>query len=337
MSTPIIQPTPPPPRRGGLDLFDKEDSRFREYRQKWKEWPESFTVGEFPLFLDIEVTSVCNLKCPFCATTYHSDEIEKGFISSKIVKKIIDEGADNGLYGVKFNYRGEPLLHPDIHKFVKYAKNKGLIDVYFNTNALRLTEDIAVKLIDSGLDRISISIEGYTKETYEKNRVGSDFETVLRNVQKLKELKDRLGVEYPLVRIQTVLLPELIDYLAKYKNFWLSWADEVAYLDYKEMKARKKGIAYPWACPQLWQRMQVWWDGTLLPCNHDDEARLLQGNIHKMSIKEGWNSEFLNSVRQKHKEGLAHLLEACDGCYLRDSEIKKLMQEKEDDSGLADR
>ncbi len=312
--------------------MDKEDSRFIEYRRRWKEWPETFTVGEFPLFLDIEVTSVCNLKCPFCATTYRSREIEKGFITFEIVKKVIDEGKDNGLYGVKFNYRGEPLLHPDIHKFVKYAKEKGLIDVYFNTNAIRLTESIALRLIDSGLDRISISIEGYTKDVYEGKRVGSEFDTVLRNVQKLKELKERLGVSQPKVRIQTVQLPELIDHLEEYKDFWLPLADEVAYLDYKEMKARKKGIVYPWACPQLWQRMQVWWDGTILPCNHDDKARFFLGNVNEISIKEGWNSEFLNSVRQKHKEGLAHLQEACDGCYLRDSEIKKLIKEEEDDS-----
>ncbi len=311
---------------GGVDLLDKEDTHFREYRRKWKEWPESFTVGEFPLFLDIEVTSVCNLKCPFCATTYRNHEIDKGFVSFDIVRKVIDEGADNELYGVKFNYRGEPLLHPRIHDFVKYAKDKGLVDVYFNTNALKLTEAMALKLIKSGLDRISISIEGYARNVYEKYRVGADFDTVLTNVQRLKELKARLGVRHPLVRIQTVLLPELIDHMEDYRNFWLPWADEVAYLDYKEMKARKKGIAYPWACPQLWQRMQFWWDGTLLPCNHDDEARLSLGNVKEISTREGWNSEFLNSVRQKHKTGLAHLLEACDGCYLRDSEIRKLIK-----------
>lgn len=54
---------------GGADLLDKENTHFREYRRKWKDWPESFTVGEFPLFIDIEVTSVCDLKCRFCVIT----------------------------------------------------------------------------------------------------------------------------------------------------------------------------------------------------------------------------------------------------------------------------
>ena len=313
---------------GGESLFEREDERFREYRRRWKEWPETFTVGEFPLFLDVEVTSVCDLRCPYCATTYRAQKIKKGFITFEMVKKVIDEGSDNGLCGVKFNYRGEPLLHPRLHEFVGYAKKKGLIDVYFNTNALKLTEDIALKLIDGGLDRISISIEGYTKEVYERNRVGSSFDKVLSNVRKLKEIKSRLGVTHPKVRIQTVLLPELTGHLAEYKKLWLNGADEGAYLDYKEMKERRKGIAYPWACPQLWQRMLIWWDGTVVPCNHDDDAKLRLGNVNEVSIKEKWNSSFLNSVREKHKRGLAHELEACDGCYLRDSEISKQLKTK---------
>lgn len=310
----------------GQDLFDLyKDERYQSYRKKWKEWPENFYAGEFPLFLDIESTSVCNLRCHFCSTTYNNSRIKKGFIDFRLVKKIIDEGADNNLYGVKFNYRGEPLLHPDIDKFVRYAKDKGLIDVYFNTNALRLTVEMAARLIDSGLDRISISIEGFTKETYEKNRVGSNFDTVLRNIEDLNELKEKMGVSHPKIRIQTVLLPETRQTLDEFAAFWGKLSDEIAYLDYKEMKGRKKGVKHDWACPQLWQRMQIWWDGTLVPCNHDDNQKLYLGNVYDVSIKEMWQSGFLNDLRQRHRDGKAHELEACDGCYLRDSEIKKLM------------
>jgi radical SAM protein with 4Fe4S-binding SPASM domain len=272
------------------------------------------------------VTSICNLKCPFCATTYRDKLINKGFISFDTVRKIIDEGADNGLYGVKFNYRGEPLLHKEICKFVAYAKHKGLIDVYFNTNAMLLDADMAKNLIESGLDRMSVSIEGFTKEIYERYRVGANFEKVLSNIINLQDEKKRKGVSHPKVRVQTVLLDEIKGNLEEYKKFWSKIADEVAYLDYKEMKERKKGLCFPWACPQIWQRMQVWWDGTIVPCNHDDNAGLKLGNISDMTIKQAWHSDFLDTVRQKHQDGLAHELESCDGCYLRDSEINKLIK-----------
>ncbi|MFC1624225.1 radical SAM/SPASM domain-containing protein [Candidatus Omnitrophota bacterium] len=308
------------------DRLEKDDLKYREYRKRWKEWPENFYVGGFPLFIDIEVTSICNLKCPFCSTTYRDKFIEKGFISFDLVKKIIDEGADNGLYGVKFNYRGEPLLHKDIYKFVSYAKKKGLIDVYFNTNAMLLDRDTARGLIEAGLDRISISVEGFTKEVYERHRVGANFEKVLSNIINLQDEKKRKGVSHPKVRVQTVLLDEIKDTLEEYKKFWSEVADEVAYLDYKEMKERKKGLKFLWACPQIWQRMQVWWDGTIVPCNHDDAAGLRLGSISDMTIKQAWHSDFLGTVRQKHRDGLAHEIKSCDGCYLRDSEINKLMR-----------
>jgi radical SAM protein with 4Fe4S-binding SPASM domain len=314
----------------GEDLFRKEDPGFMEYRRKWKEWPETFSAGAFPLFLDVEVTSACNLKCPFCATTFRGSEIKKGFISETLARKIIDEGADSGLYGVKFNIRGEPLLHPRIHELVRYAKYRGLIDVYFNTNAMLLTEDASRRLIDAGLDRISVSFEGYTKEAYETNRVGAVFETVIANVEHMQSLKAKLGVGHPRVRVQTVMLPEFENTFEEYKSFWSALADEVGYLDYKDMKDKKKGRRYPWACPQIWQRMAVWWDGTLMPCNHDDDGRLALGNLNEITVKSGWNSPGLLALREAHKSGRAHEYEACDGCYLRDSETAKLMGKEGD-------
>ena len=308
----------------GKNLFEKKDKNFEEYRRKWKEWPESFHAGQFPLFIDIEVTSACNLKCPFCATTFRVNDIKKGLMAFDTVKKIIDEGAENSLYGVKFSIRGEPLLHPKIHEFVRYGKEKGLIDVYFNTNAVLLTEDVSRKLIDSGLDRLSISIEGYTKEVFEKYRVGAEFETVLSNIENMQSLKKRLGVQHPKIRVQTVMLPDIKPIFEDYKKFWSQRADEVGFLDCKEMKNKKTGLKYLWACPQIWQRMAIWWDGTILPCNHDDDGLLALGNVADVSIKETWHSNKLSNIRNIHKKGVAHKIKACDGCYLRDSEILKL-------------
>ena len=304
----------------GENLFKKKDKRFIKYRKKWEEWPVIYNIEDFPLFIDIEVTNKCNLKCPFCSTTISGNKNKKGFIFKKYVERIIDEGSDNGLYGVKFNIRGEPLLHSEISYFVKYAKKKGLIDVYFNTNALLLTEEMSNKLIEAGLDRISISFEGYTKEIYESNRVGSNYEKVLNNIEKLQFIKSKLNVKYPRVRIQTIKMDNVFS-IEKYKSFWKDKVDEVAFLDYKDMGIKNKGIVSSWSCPQLWQRMSVLWDGTIFPCNHDDECLISLGNIDDISIKECWNSNKLEYLRKMHKNKLAHKIEACDGCFLRNSLI----------------
>jgi radical SAM protein with 4Fe4S-binding SPASM domain len=211
---------------------------------------------------------------------------------------------------------------------VAYAKDAGIMDVYFNTNALFLDDPTIHNLIDAGLDRISISFEGYTKEVYEKYRVGSNFETVVKNIENLMAIKKELGAQKPLVRIQTVLVPELIDTKDKYAEFWSGRADEVAYLDMKNEEGNPdhRGLVYDWGCHMLWQRMTITWEGTILPCVHDIFEWMAFKKIGDGgSIREAWNSVQENNYRKIHRMGKAHEIPACDRCPLRESEIRKLM------------
>ena len=319
----------------GRSLFASENPAFQDYRKRWKEQPLNFYPGDFPLFIDIEVTNACNLLCSFCATTNLGLDMKRGFIPEELVYKILDEGKDNGLCGVKFNDRGEPLLHPGLTDFVKYAKGAGLIDVYFNTNAMLLTEDKIEKVIDSGMDRISISIEGFSPDFYEKYRINGKFDVLLKNVRNLWAIRSKKKAKNPLIRIQSVLLPEiqknLSGYMSKYSAFWSPYADEISVIEYKNESypaIREKGFAYAWACHQPWQRMVVWCDGTILPCNEDNTGALSLGNIRSTSIKSAWNSRAMERLRERHKGLEAHLLAACDGCFLRDAQINKLMEEE---------
>ena len=102
-----------------------------------------------------------------------------------LCKDIISEASSKGIFAVKFNLRGEPLLNKDLSKMVKFAKDKGIIDVFFNTNALLLNEGLSYQLIEAGLDRIIISFEGFDKTTYESYRRGSNFGRLGGNCQSL--------------------------------------------------------------------------------------------------------------------------------------------------------
>lgn len=310
---------------GGKSVVERDDQQYRDYRKKWKDWPENFFAGEFPLHLDVEPTNTCNLRCPFCATTHN--KYNRGFMKEKIWKKVIIEGGKNELSSMKFTYRGEPLLHKDLPRMVRYAKECGVLDVYFNTNAVLLNEDMIRKLIDAGLDRISISFEGFEKSTYEKYRVGSDFDLVVGNIIRLKDIKKELGLSKPLVRIQTVLTPEIVGKEKEYTQFWSKHVDEVSYLDMKDEKGNPdhRGIIHDWACHMLWQRICIAWDGTILPCVHDIYCGMKFGNVENMTIKEAWNSEQEIKFRDLHKTGQAHQIPACDRCPLRANEITKLM------------
>jgi len=312
----------------------RQDKAFLKYRERWHEYPTNFIVSEFPMHLDIETTNACNLRCPFCATTFKNwGPYKKGFLDFALFERIIDEGIDNGLCSVKLSFRGEPLLHPDIAKMISYAKKRGIIDIYFNTNATLLDKDRINQLIDSGLDRISISFEGINKEIYEKYRVGAEYEAVVGNIKRLRHIRDNKKSIYPQIRIQTILYPELKEEFSIYVKFWQEFADEVAYLDTRHEKPddEHKGLIADWACPFLWQRMAILWDGTLLPClmhGIDDFSFMSLGNVKEVHIKEMWRAEKISEYRQLHQSGQAHKLEACERCSYRAMELEKLNIEK---------
>lgn len=313
-------------------VFDarSQDPAFRTYRRRWTEDPKTFTVGAFPIHLDIESTGVCNLRCPFCATTTDTwGPTQAGYMKMDLYRRIIDEGAAEGLCSIKLSFRGEPTLHQQLPEMVAYAKQKGILDVYFNTNATMLTDKVIHKLIDAGLDRISISIEGITKEVYEANRVGAKFEKVQDRVRAMKAIRDQRGLGRPQIRFQTVLLPELRDSFQEYVRFWQPFADEIAYLDPRREGPQDdhRGLVGDWVCPFLWQRMTILWEGTLLPClmhGVADFSLLAYGNVKDMRIKDAWNSERARRYRELHRAGQAHALEACDRCSFRAMELEKL-------------
>ncbi len=307
----------------GTSVVDRNDPRYKGYRRKWNEWPETYSPGDFPLHLDIEGTNLCNLKCTFCENTYN--RYRYGKMSRRVWEAIVKEAGENNLYSLKFTLRGEPLLHEDLPRMVGEAKEAGILDVYFNTNAVLLTPDVSRRLIEAGLDRISISFEGIDKEVYEKYRIGARFKTVVDNIRQFRKIRDEISGKKPFIRIQTVMVPEMIGREREYADFWLAIADEVAYLDIRDEEENPDhtGTVSSWACPQIWQRMAVTWDGNILPCVQDIFEKMSLGNVQETSIAEAWNGIQEQHYRSLHRQGRAHEILSCDRCPFRENEISK--------------
>ncbi len=306
---------------GGTSAPERQSEEYMEYRRCWTEYPSNFVLRDFPIHLDIEITSRCNLSCPFCDRQPLLAKKELGDIELGLYKKIVDEARDNKLWGLKLSYRGEPLLHKDVVEMVAYAKKNRILDVYFNTNGMLLNERICKRLIDAGLDRISISIEGTEASAYEKMRIGGKFDAVIRNIDMLMELKKKMNVSHPKVRVQSVNYAGFD--MDEYRRFWLRHSDEVAMLDFTDMTNRKKGLSHGWACPQLWQRMTIHWDGPILPCNNDYDCLLVVGNVKDRTVRECWHDKGLAAIRSLHREGRSCEVKACDGCPWRAAQIQK--------------
>ena len=286
----------------------------------------NFIVESFPIHLDIEATNRCNLKCIFCDKLPYLSPDEFGDIEYGLFTRIIDEGSDRGLCSIKLSYRGEPLLHRKLPDMIAYARNKGILDIYFNTNGMLLNEAKSRALIEAGLMRISISIEGTDKAAFEKARIGARFDQIKRNAELLLNLRETMKVDFPKVRIQTVALPG-ID-LEKYGSYWSPYCDETAAIDYKKAEKRNETLVAPdWACPQLWQRMTIEWDGRIMPCNNDDYRTLSPGNVNDRTVFDCWHDPVVKIARELHMAGRSHEVKSCNGCPWRTTQVLKMIQQ----------
>lgn len=308
----------------GSNQPDNASKEYLEYREAWQQYPKKFHLREIPLHLDIEASSLCNLRCTFCDKLPLLQKNQLGNLSFDTFKKIMDQfSPESGkrLWGLKLSYRGEPLINKDVPQMVKYAKERGVLDIYFNTNGMLLTEEMSRELILAHLDRISISIDGTNAEEYESVRIGAKLDTVLKNIQTLKRLREEYQVTYPKIRIQTVKLENLD--LEKYVKCWSEYADEVAAIDFKDESCRNTELRGDWACPQLWQRMTIEWDGTIFGCNNDDLRGICLGNVNERSIYDCWHDEKLMKVRELHMQGKSYEVDDCNGCPWRTAQMKK--------------
>lgn len=151
-----------------------KSERYNEYRKKWADNPANYIDEGYPINLDIEASMACNLRCPMCPRTVRINEKDKKLRESAhfdfaLYKRLIDEAAEIGVYAVKLNWLGEPLMNPRIVDMVKYAKDRGIEDVLMNTNAVLLTEEMSRNLIAAGIDKLFFSFDSPYKDNYEKN------------------------------------------------------------------------------------------------------------------------------------------------------------------------
>src|SRR5262249_5270296 len=152
----------------------------------------------------VDVTNSCNLRCPVCPVTFAMHR-PRGLMPLKTFMGIVDDfsavAAKPAMY---FNFSGEPTLNKALPEMIAYASEHGH-ETFVSTNATRLSGELIERLIRSGLSRINLCIDGFSKEAQESYRVGSNFEAVKANIERFLSIRARLGVKKPLTVLQTLL------------------------------------------------------------------------------------------------------------------------------------
>lgn len=272
-----------------------------------------------PTSISIEPTTSCNLRCPECPSGLRSFTRPTGMLEPALFKQVIDE-----LYGslsyLTFYFQGEPYLNPNFLELVQYASQKKIYTAT-STNAHFLNDEMAKRTIQSGLDRLIISIDGTTQETYQAYRVGGKLDKVIEGARNIVRWKKELKSITPFVVFQFLVVKpnehqiEEVHKLAEeigVDHVALKTAQIYDYengskliptLDQYSRYQRNSDNTYSIKneltnnCWKMWQSCVITWDGKVVPCCFDKDAQYVMGDLREQSFKEIWQSDKYNNFR----------------------------------------
>ncbi len=274
---------------------------------------------DYPPYLLVEPVSTCNLRCPFCFQTdkTFTKKPFMGTMKLELFKKIIDQANDLGVGAITIASRGEPTLHKDLGEMLKYTKNKeNIFEIKLNTNATKLTEELCYQIFESEVNQVIVSADHYEKKTFEELRKNSNFETIVQNVNMLFEIRKKFKNPLTEIRISGVDFYKSTDKQVFY-DFWIKMSDQVTIGDAHERWDTYNNEIHPEIndpCQNLWDRMYVWFDGKVNPCDADYKSYLSYGNVNEFSIKELWNNKIIKNTRDMHLTKQRCDIDPCNKC-----------------------
>ena len=285
------------------------------YRRAKRSGQPQMPPNVMPTSLSIEPTTSCNLRCPECPSGLRSFTRPTGMLNVDHACQWIDELAPWLTY-VNLYFQGEPLLHPKLDQLMAQCHRHGIYSST-STNAHHLTEAKCQALIDAGLSRLIVSIDGLTQETYASYRVGGTLSKVMEGTRNMVEAKRQRGRGPHLVWQFLVVGPnehELPDLLEAASACGVDEVEiKTAQLDdpqdghplLTEAAAHRRydrdPITGQWtlrnaledACWRMWQGAVLTWDGRVVPCCFDKDAHHVMGQLGDQSMAEIWhNAEY---------------------------------------------
>ncbi len=298
-------------------------------------WTKKAVQWGYPISVSFEPTTSCNLRCPECPSGLRAFTRPTGMLNQDFFEKTMDELSKELLYLI-FYFQGEPYLNTGFLDMVKYASGKGIYTAT-STNAHYLTEANARKTVESGLDRLIISIDGTTQDTYQQYRIGGNLEKVIAGAKNIVKWKRELKSKTPFIFFQFLVVKpnehqiEDIKKLAKEIG-----VDQVRFktaqvYDYehgnrlipetdKFSRYRKKADgSYEIKnklsnhCWRLWHDPVITWDGLVVPCCFDKDAQHKLGDLKTSSFRELWHNDQYNHFRSQILQSRKNI-DICANC-----------------------
>ncbi|KMT22633.1 radical SAM/SPASM domain-containing protein [Clostridium cylindrosporum] len=288
-----------------------------------------FLVQIFPVYN-------CNFRCNYCLHALprnkHGYISDKVFMDINMYKKCIDDMSNfkNKLKMLRFAGIGEPLLHKEISEMIRYAKRKNVADsTDIVTNGALLNPDLSLSLIDAGLDKLRISIQGVSAESYSSvSNVKINFDKLVENIKFFYENRGRTNVYIKIIDCAFNNETEEQKFFDIFGGICDTIAIEhltptVKEINYEKLSKGKKldmtqsgnSIMDSNICPQPFYMMQVNPDGAVVPCCSMTYPKTL-GNVTEQCIESIWNDDEFNNFRRQLLNGVQEAGSTCSQCSL---------------------
>ena len=276
-------------------------------------------MRHLPTFVSVEPANFCQLSCPECPVGNNSVSRQKSVLSLEHFRLILEQ-VKSSVHTMQFYFQGEPLLNKELPEMIKAASDEGMYTIV-STNVLAMTPLLAEKLMQAGLSRIIVSIDGMAEESYGAYRKGGNLHKALDGLMYLRQAKDQTGSRTHIELQSLMLRSNEHEWNAMKRQYKVMGADSLTLKTaqlydyqnghplmpsntrYSRYQLGKDGLYHPkhqpkHSCRRLWTGCVITVSGEVLPCCYDKAGQYSFGNIFTTSLSDIYHSEKANRFRR---------------------------------------
>lgn len=288
----------------------------KRFLKKNDEIKEFKKIANFPKNALIELTNGCNHACIFCKNSHQKRR--PSYLSIDLYTKFIKQAVILGLEEIGLYATGEPFMTKNIEEFIKIAKTNGVKRIYITSNGALATLDKVKKCFENGLNSIKFSINAGNREDYKIIHGYDDFTKVRKNVEDIYKWKEKNNLDIQLLG-SCVLVPTKPHTQKEHNRIFKDFFEDILYVSSSSQGGQKfdipldeNGLAAIFhsqpiinekdikPCQMLWNRLHLTAEGYLTACCVDYDLNLVFSDINENSLKDSWNNEIIQNLRQKH-------------------------------------
>ena len=223
-------------------------------------------------------------------------------IDFEVVKNLILQCKQLRIPSINIGSGTECTLHPKFREIALMIKETGAIDKFFLTNGTTLTDQIVDVIFEGDYERVEISVDAATSDTYSKIRRGGNLQHVEEGIERIIDRRNNKGVRLPIIRL-SFCVQDTNE--AEIDCFYEKWKDKVDIIEFQKVQLPEvKQYKEILACDEPFNRLTVNYKGDIFPCcsiHYQDKYTL--GNIKEVSLLDAWTGERMQALRKSLLDG----------------------------------